>query len=154
MNKESEQQKFMAEALKEAQRSYDNGECPVGAVMVRNGEIIARATTQIRALQDATAHAEILVMRQAGQRLGQRKFPDCVVYTTLQPCPMCENAMLQAEVGKVVYGGRGFKSILEKRFAKSNMERVGPIMEESCRSLFVKWLKDVGHQDIIDAEGL
>ncbi len=154
MKMQNEHEKFMTEALKEARLSYDNRECPVGAVMVRNGEIVARAQTQIRALKDATAHAEILVMRQAGQKLAQWKFPDCVIYTTIQPCPMCENAMLQAEVAKVVYGGRGFKSILEKRFAKSNLERVGPVMDEPCRSLFIKWLKDVGHQDIIDAEGL
>ena len=145
---------FMAEALKEAQSSYANGECPVGAVLVRNGEIIARASTQIRALNDPTAHAEILVMRQAAQKLGQRKFPDCVVYTTIQPCPMCENAMLQAEVPKIVYGGRGFKAILALRFAKSNLERVGPVMEEPCRSIFTKWLQDSGHQDLIDAEGV
>ena len=145
---------FMAEALKEAQSSYTNGECPVGAVMVRNGEIIARATTQIRALKDPTAHAEILVMRQAGQKLGRCKFRDCVIYTTIQPCPMCENAMLQAEVPKVVYGGRGFKAILAQRFAKSNLERVGPVMEKTCRGLFVKWLEDSGHQGLIDAEGV
>ncbi len=154
MKMQNEHKKFMAEALKEARCSYANGECPVGAVMVRDGEVIARAGTEIRALKDPTAHAEILVMRQAGQKLGQWKFPDCVIYTSIQPCPMCENAMLQAEVAKVVYGGRGFKAILEKRFAKSNLERVGPVMEEGCRSLFIKWLKDVGHQDIIDAEGL
>ena len=145
---------YMVEALKEARLAYENGECPVGAVMVRNGEIIARAGNQIYSLKDPTAHAEILVMREAGQLLGQWKFRDGVIYTTIQPCPMCENAMLQAEVPRVVYGGSGFKWVLENRFAKSNLARVGPVMEKECRGLFIQWLEDTGHQDILDAEGV
>jgi tRNA(adenine34) deaminase len=144
---------FMLEALKEAWLAYDRGEAPVGAVLVRNGEIIARAGNQVYQRHDPTAHAEILVMRQAGELLGHWKFRECVLYSTLQPCPMCENALLQAEVPTVVFGGSRFKFV-EIRFAKSNLTRVGPVLEDECRGLFIRWLKDTGHHDILDAEGL
>ena len=105
---------YMIEALKEAELAYENGESPVGAVMVYNGEIIARAGNQVYRLHDPTAHAEIQVIRQAGQQLNKVCFPDCVLYTTMQPCPMCENALIQAKVPKVVFGGSGFKHIYER----------------------------------------
>jgi len=100
---------FMTEAYKEAQKAYENGECPMGAVMVRNGEIIARAGNGELELKDPTAHVEVLAIRETGQILGRHQFPDCTMYTTLWPCPMCENAMLQAEVPKVICGAHTFK---------------------------------------------
>jgi tRNA(adenine34) deaminase len=145
---------FMTEALVEAKRAYDTGECPVGAVLVRNGETIARAGNQVYQRKDPTAHAEILVLRQAGPLLGQWKFRDCVIYTSLEPCPMCENALLQAEVPRVVYGATGIKRIKDVRFAKSNLARVGPLLEDECRSLFIQWLRDTGHGDFLASEGI
>jgi hypothetical protein len=85
------------------------------------------------------------MMKQAGKLLGQWKFRECVLYTTLQPCPMCENALLQAEAPKVVFGGSGFK-FAEIRFAKANLTRVGPVLEGECRGLFIRWLRVTGHQ--------
>jgi len=142
---------FMAEALKEAEAAAARGECPVGAVMVRNGEIISRDGNRIVELKDPTAHAEILVLRQAGQLLQEWNFPDCTVYSSLEPCPMCENAMLQAEIPKVVYGGAGFPIAMEKRFSRSNIQRIGPIMQE-CRTPFVEWIRRIGRTDILEGE--
>lgn len=142
---------LMAEALKEAEAAAARGECPVGAVMVRHGEIIARDGNRTVELKDPSAHAEILVMRQAGQLLQEWNFPDCTIYSSLEPCPMCENAMLQAEVPKVVYGGAGFPIALEKRFSRSNIQRIGPIMQE-CRVPFVEWIKRISLTDILEGE--
>lgn len=89
---------IMTVAFKEAQAAYDRGECPVGAAIVRNGAIVASAGNREIELKDPTAHAEILVLREAGQLLDQHTFPDCTVYTTLWPCPMCANALLRAKV--------------------------------------------------------
>ena len=144
---------FMTEALKQAHAAEARGECPVGAVMVKNGEIIAREGNRIIELKDPTAHAEILVIRQAGQILQEWNFPDCTIYSSLQPCPMCENAMLQAEVPKVVYGAAGFPIALQKRFAPSNIQRVGPIMPQ-CRVPFVKWLTRIGRTDVLEGDDL
>jgi len=145
---------LMAEALLEALAAYDRGECPVGAVLVRDGEIIARAGNRESELHDPTAHAEVLVLREAGRLLGQHTFPDCTVYTTLWPCPMCENAMLRAKIAKVVCGARSFKYIYEVTFNPSNLAKVGPIMDEECRDIFIRWIETRGLTFILDHEGL
>ncbi|UCF09338.1 MAG: nucleoside deaminase [Candidatus Bipolaricaulota bacterium] len=144
---------FVAEALKEAEEAAARGECPVGAVIVREGEIIARSGNRVVELKDPTAHAEIVALREAGEALGVWNFPDCTVYSSLEPCPMCENAMLQAEVPKVVYGGSAFPIALEKRFSLANLERVGPIMQE-CRVPVADWLRRIGRVDVLEDEGI
>lgn len=130
---------FMEEAFKEAQAAADRGECPIGAVLVRDGQIIARAGNEEIAQKDPTAHAEILAMRRAGKIMGRHTFSDCVIYTTLWPCPMCENAMLQAQVPRVVSGARSFQWIYETRFNKRNIVLEGPIMNDACRNIFIAW---------------
>ena len=140
---------FMNEAFKEAQKSYKRGECPVGALLVRNGKIIARAGNRELELKDPTAHAEILVLRGAGQALKKHTFRGCTIYTTLWPCPMCENAILRAKIRKVICGARSFKYIYENTFNKSKLSKSGPIMEKECREIFIKWLKDIKRYDII-----
>lgn len=145
---------FMNEALEEAQRAYERGECPVGAVIVQDGVIIARAGNRELELKDPTAHAEIMVLRGAGQILERHTFPDCTLYTTLWPCPMCENAMLRAKISKVICGARSFKYIFESTFDPANLPKLGPIMEEECRGIFIKWLKETDREFIIEAEYL
>ncbi len=145
---------LMREALQEAQAAYDRGECPVGAVLVRDGTILARAGNRESELNDPTAHAEILVLREAGRVLDQHTFPDCTVYTTLWPCPMCENAMLRAKVRGVVCGARSFRYIYDVTFNPSNLPKVGPIMDEDCREIFIRWIKRRGLTFILEHEGL
>lgn len=147
-------QGFMEEAYKEAVAAGKRGECPVGAVLVKGGKIVARSGNEELARHDPTAHAEVLCLRRAGKKLKRHFFPDCVMYTTLWPCPMCEGAMLQAQVPKVVSGARTFKWILENRFDKQNLEKIGPVLEEKCRTLFVNWAKQNGRIEILEKEVL
>ncbi len=144
---------LMGEAYREAQKAYGRGECPVGAVIVREGIILARAGNREIELNDPTAHAEILVLREAGRLLGKHTFPDCTVYTPLWPCPMCENALLRAKVPEVVCGARSFKYILEDTFDLSRLSKSGPIMEDECRGIFERWIKETGRDFILEAEG-
>lgn len=142
---------FMKEALKEAYQAYERGECAVGAVLVLDGNIIARAGNEERELYDPSAHAEILVLRKAGQILGKHTFPDCTLYTTLWPCPMCQNVMLRAKVKNVICGARSFKYIYENDFDQSKLLKHGPIMEDDCRKIYIKWLNDKGLHNIIES---
>jgi len=149
-----DEKELMAEAFRQAQEAYDRGECPVGAIIVRDGAILARAGNRELELHDPTAHAEILVLREAGRLLGEHTFPNCAVYTTLWPCPMCENVLLRAKVPTVVCGARSFKYLYQDTFDPSRLSRRGPIMEEECRGIFIRWLKETGREFILDAEGL
>ena len=146
------EEELMFEAFKEAEKAYERGECPVGAVIVRNGTIVARAGNREFELNDPTAHAEIQVIREAGRLLGKHTFPDCIVYSTMWPCPMCENALLRANVPKIVCGARSFKYIYESTHNPSRLSRHGPIMEEECRGIYVRWLKETGRDFILEAE--
>ena len=95
---------FMREALREAEAAAREGELPVGCVIAREGGIIARAHNACEALRDATAHAELLAIREASARLRGWRLNDCTLYVTLEPCPMCAGALVQARVGRLVYG--------------------------------------------------
>jgi tRNA(adenine34) deaminase len=145
---------FMIEAFKEAVAAYERGECPVGAVLVKDGQIISRAGNEELARCDPTAHAEILCLRRAGKILKRHVFHDCTIYTTLWPCPMCDKALLQARVPRVVSGAQTFKWVAETRFNKDNLHREGPIMNEECRSIFIDWLKKNERYEILDREGI
>ena len=145
---------LMQMAYKEAELAFQKGECPVGAVLVINGEVIAKAGNRENETHDSTAHAEILVLREAGRNLKRHKFPDAVVYTTLWPCPQCENAMLQAQVPTVISGARSFHWIYETRFDKKNIRKLGPIMEPPCREIFIRWAKKNNRMEILKEEGL
>jgi tRNA(adenine34) deaminase len=144
---------LMREALLEAQAAYDRGECAVGAVLVQGGQIVSRAGNRELELHDPTAHAEILVLREAGQRLGRHTFPGCTVYTTLWPCPMCENALLRAKVPRVVCGARSFKYIYEVTFDPARLQKIGPTLEQECRDVYVRWIKRRGLDVILEHEG-
>jgi len=93
----------MARALELARQAAEHGEVPVGAVLVKDGEIIAEAANRPIASNDPTAHAEILALRRAGERLGNYRLPGTTLYVTLEPCPMCAGAMVHARVGRLVY---------------------------------------------------
>jgi tRNA(adenine34) deaminase len=94
----------MREALLEAEQAYNKGEIPIGAVLVCDGEIIARDHNRREELADPTAHAEILVLRQAGRLLGGWRLTGAALYVTIEPCPMCAGALVQARVSRLVFG--------------------------------------------------
>ena len=95
---------FMAMALQEARAAADIGETPVGAVIVCEGAVVARAGNRREARVDPTAHAEMIVLREAAERLGRWRLSDCTVYVTLEPCAMCAGAMVNARISTLVYG--------------------------------------------------
>ena len=130
---------FMKQALKEAQKAFDQGEVPVGAVIVADNQIIARAHNQTEMLTDVTAHAEILALTSASSFLQSKYLPKCTLYVTLEPCVMCAGALKWAQVAKVVYGAEdekaGFmrygKSLLHPKTAVS----YGVLQNECTRLL-------------------
>jgi len=95
---------FMREALRLAHRAFTADEVPIGAVIVREGEIIARAWNQVELLKDATAHAEMLAITQAEASVGDWRLNDCDLYVTKEPCPMCAGAIVHARLRRVVFG--------------------------------------------------
>ena len=95
---------YMEVALQQARLGLEAGEIPVGAVMVLKGEIIAKAHNRCQELKDATAHAEMLVMRDASKQLGDWRLSECTLVVTLEPCCMCAGAIVNARVGKAVFG--------------------------------------------------
>ncbi len=94
----------MRMALEEAELAAREGEIPVGAVVVRGGAVLARAHNRREQLQDPTAHAEMLALREAARVLGNRRLADCALYVTLEPCPMCAGAMVMARLGQCFFG--------------------------------------------------
>jgi tRNA(adenine34) deaminase len=97
-------ERWMRAALDEAQAAFDAGEVPIGAVIVHDEQIIAAAGNQRETLQDPTAHAEIIAITQAAETLGSWRLLDCLLYVTLEPCPMCAGAIVQARIPLVFYG--------------------------------------------------
>ena len=101
---------YMKEALKEAQKAYDKGEVPVGAIVVANNTIIARAHNQVETLNDPTAHAEILAITSATNYLGSKYLQNCTIYITLEPCLMCASALNWAKINKIIYAAEDEKN--------------------------------------------
>ncbi len=95
---------FMGEALRQATRAFNADEVPVGAIIVKDGEIISRAFNQVELLKDATAHAEILAITQAEAQLGNWRLTSCTLFVTKEPCAMCAGAMVQSRIQRVVFG--------------------------------------------------
>lgn len=133
----------MGEALRQAAKAFEAGEVPVGAVIVRQGRILARAFNQVELLKDATAHAEMLAITQAEAALGDWRLNECALYVTKEPCPMCAGAMVHARLGRVIYGVPDLKAgcaggaIDLLRFPSFNhrCEVSGGVRAEECRSL-------------------
>ncbi len=100
---------FMAEALRQAAKAYRQGEVPVGAVVVREGKIIARAYNQVELLKDATAHAEMLALTMAESAVGDWRLNGCTLYVTKEPCPMCAGALVHCRLDRVVFGAPDIK---------------------------------------------
>src|SRR6202050_4621566 len=134
---------FMGEALRQAARAYEMGEVPVGAVIVREGRIIARAFNQVELLKDATAHAEMLALTQAENAVGDWRLTDCTLYVTKEPCPMCAGAMVHTRLARVVFGahdekgGAGGSALDLLQFPTLNhrCEITAGVRLEECRAL-------------------
>ncbi len=134
---------FMGEALRQATRAFTADEVPVGAIIVKDGEIISRAYNQVELLKDATAHAEILAITQAEAQLGNWRLTDCTLFVTKEPCPMCAGAMVQSRIRRVVFGARdpkggaagGAVNLLQFPSFNHQCEIEAGIREEECVQL-------------------
>jgi tRNA(adenine34) deaminase len=136
-------EKFMAAALEEARRAADEGDVPIGAVVVYDGEIIASAHNLREGLQDPTAHAEMLALREAARKLRGWRLTGATLYVTLEPCAMCAGALVLARIDRLVYGaddpkagacGSVFDIVREPRL-NHRMEVEGGVLAEKCGSV-------------------
>lgn len=105
---------FMRQALRQAQLAYDAGEVPVGAIVVWDGQIIARGHNQVEQLNDSTAHAEMIAITSAFNTLGAKYLPEAVLYVTVEPCLMCCGALYWSKVARIVYGTADVKNGYKK----------------------------------------
>jgi tRNA(adenine34) deaminase len=141
--------KFMRRAFREAQRAFDEGEVPVGAVVVHGGRVIARAHNRPVHLNDPTAHAEILVLRQAGRKLGNYRLAGCTLYVTIEPCAMCAGAMIHARVRRIVFAAADPKAgasgsaltVLNHPSLNHRAEVQQGIMAAECASLLQEFFR-------------
>lgn len=139
-------EQYMHQALREAQKAFDAGEVPVGAVIVMNKRIIARAHNQVELLNDSTAHAEILALTTAYNFIGSKYLPDATLYVTLEPCLMCSGALYWGKIGRIVYGASDEKNGYRKSTGTQNPFHpktilTGGILEEECAALMKAFFK-------------
>ena len=129
---------FMKQALHEANRAFEKEEVPIGAVIVSNNKIIARAHNLVETLNDVTAHAEMQAFTSAANMLGGKYLNECTLYVTLEPCVMCAGASYWARIGKIVYGAKDLKhgySIQGKKLLHPKTRVIGSVLENECSEL-------------------
>ena len=141
---------WMRMALDQAQQAYDVGEVPVGAIVVHQDRVIAEGYNQREALNDPTAHAEMIAITQAANALDSWRLLDCTLYVTLEPCPMCAGAIVQARIPTVIYGatdpkGGACNTLYQiTSDVRLNHQAVvmGGVMENECRSLLQQFFRE------------
>lgn len=135
----------MKEALKEAQTAFDQGEIPVGAVIVSNNTIIARTHNLTERLTDVTAHAEMMAITSATEALGGKYLNDCQLYVTLEPCIMCGGALFWSQIGEITYGAsdpkRGAGRLAENIYHPKTTVIDG-VLKNECAQLMTDFFKD------------
>ncbi|WP_420852050.1 tRNA adenosine(34) deaminase TadA [Pelotomaculum isophthalicicum] len=147
---------YMRAALAEAEKAYAVGEVPVGAVVVLNGEIIGRGHNLREALKDSSAHAEMLALKEAARYLGDWRLNGAVIYSTLEPCPMCAGALVQFRVKTLVYGVADPKAgavdsvidvVRQPRF-NHQVEVLAGVLEEECRDIIQRFFKELREKKV------
>ena len=142
-------EKWMALAIKQAVKADKEGEVPVGAVLVKDGQLIAQAHNQPISTNDATAHAEIQVLRAAGKLKKNYRLIDTTIYVTLEPCAMCLGAMMHARIARIVFGASDPKTgvcgsradLTTESFFNHEMEISGGVLEKECKELLQSFFK-------------
>ena len=146
-------QRFMARAFMLAEHAYDEGEVPVGAIVVHNDQIIGKGYNQVQRLNDPTAHAEMLAISAACETLNEKYLSDCTLYVTLEPCPMCAGASVWSKLGTVVFGasdavaggcGSVF-NIAENNQLNHKVSVIQGVMEAECEYLMKQFFKEKRH---------
>lgn len=144
-------EKYMKQALKEAQKAYEKEEVPVGAIIVKDGKIIARAHNLKETKKDTTNHAEILAIQKASKKLNAWRLEDCEMYVTLEPCSMCAGALIQSRIKKVYIGTMDYKTgacgsvlnLLENYTFNHKVEYETGILKEECEKILQDFFKDL-----------
>ena len=136
----------MKEALREAEKAYAKEEVPIGAIVVMNNRVIARAHNQVELLNDSTAHAEILALTTAYQFLGSKYLPEATLYVTVEPCLMCSGALYWSKIGAIVFGAFDEKNGYRRSTGSNNPFHpkttiTGGILETECRELMQEFFK-------------
>lgn len=149
MVSEAEHENWMRMAIEQARLAADKGEVPIGAVLVRDGEVLAVAHNQPILARDATAHAEILVLRAASQACGNYRLPGASLYVTIEPCTMCAGALIHARIEKLVFGAREPKAgaivsrskLLEADYLNHHPAIVEGVLDEECSALMQNFFR-------------
>ncbi len=142
-------EKFMKAAIKQAQKAYDLGEVPIGAVVVYDGRIIGRGYNRRNTDKVALAHAEITAIKKAARVMGDWRLEGCTIYITLEPCPMCAGAIVQSRLDRCVFACMSDKAgcagslinLLDMKDLNHQVEITSGIMEEECRTLLQSFFK-------------
>lgn len=145
------QEKFMKEALKEAKKAYEKEEIPVGAIIVKDNKIIARAYNVKEEKKDTTKHAEIIAIQKASKKLESWRLTDCDIYVTLEPCSMCAGALIQSRIRKVYIGTMDKKTgacgsvlnLLKDYKFNHKVEVENGILEEECEKILKEFFKEL-----------
>ncbi len=145
------EEKYMQEALKEAKKAYKKLEVPVGAIIVKNGEIIAKAHNLKETKNDTTKHAEILAIQRASKKLKSWRLLDCEMYITLEPCSMCAGAIINSRVKKIYIGALDYKTgaagsvlnLFEDYKFNHKVEVEKGILQEECENLLKSFFKEL-----------
>lgn len=136
--------KFMRAAIAEAELAKDEGEVPIGAVIVLNDKVIGRGHNRIEALNDPTAHAEIIAITSASTYLSDQRLKDTTLYVTLEPCPMCAGAIMLSRIKRCVYGASDpIMGSLDSKYniRRPELEVVGGVLAEECSKLLAEFFK-------------
>ena len=144
-------EKFMKEAIKQAKKAYDKEEIPVGAVIVKDGKIIARGYNKKEEKKDTTQHAEIIAIQKASRKIGAWRLQDCEMYVTLEPCAMCTGALIQARLKRVYIGTMDPKTgacgsvlnLLEDYKFNHKVEVERGILKEECEEILKCFFRDL-----------
>lgn len=147
----NQDERFMAAAIEQAKIALEKKEVPIGAVIVKDGEIIAAAHNLRETKQNAIAHAEVLAINQACEKLGTWRLEGATLYVTLEPCPMCAGALIMSRVERVVYGAKDpkggcagtFMNLLEDERFNHQCEVLSGICEDACGSMLTSFFKDL-----------
>ena len=146
-----EKNKYMKEALREAQKAYDKLEVPVGAIIVKDGKIIARAYNKKEEKKDTTMHAEIIAIKKASKKIGAWRLNDCEIYVTLEPCPMCAGAIINSRLKKIYIGTMDEKNgaigsvnnLLDDYSQNFKVDSETGIMQKECEKKLKDFFKDL-----------
>ncbi|MCL1632239.1 tRNA adenosine(34) deaminase TadA [Sporolactobacillus sp. CPB3-1] len=147
-------ERFMEMAIAEAKKAEAIGEVPIGAVIVRGGEVIARGYNRRELIQEPTAHAELTAIEEASRRLGTWRLSGCTLYVTLEPCPMCAGAIVLARIGRLVYGAADPKAgcagtlmnlVQDARF-NHRAEITAGILGEQCGQMLSAFFRNLREQ--------